>query len=152
MCSHLPPKALLLGLAQTAKATRGLLTPRCFSSHPLELGCHELRLLSSCHPRSSSLSSLHFRVLAGCILELYTCGVNVQRALDTLRHFPAFHTLRVEGGQGQGLSDRHLFAFLHSPAALSCRTFAVLDLTRCPQEKAPVNASPPCEAEVRLRR
>ena len=38
VCSYLSIRELLLTLSQTSNSTRALLTPACFSSHPLNLG------------------------------------------------------------------------------------------------------------------
>ena len=122
VCSHLPPKQLLIGLAQTAKATRALLTPGCFSSHSLYLRSRELWLLSSLPPSSSV-----FSFLARCRLgvELWTPeNADVQEVLVCLKRFSTCGELWINEG-GDGLTSRQLLDLLSSPIVRSSGSLQV---------------------------
>ena len=103
VCDCLSLQELLSTIARTAKTTRDLLTPACFSSHhlwSLDLGPREMLLLSSLPSPSPTVPSLHSRVLSEC--ELYvdfsSPSASMQQLLDSLDHFPSNKTLKMSGG------------------------------------------------------
>ena len=142
VCSYLLPKELLVTLARTAKSTRTLLSPGCFSCHPLELETFELSLLSSFGPPSSlTLQPFHRRVLSACDL-----SVNLHRedsteeALDSLDHFPSCRTLSVHSCYKK-LSDPELHALLHLSATLSCDGLTLDGFSHFQMEEVPASSS-----------
>ena len=141
VCSFLSPRALLVSLTQTAKATRDVLTPACFSSHVLALGSRELALLCSLIYSSHPLcqSSFHCRVLSDCRLSVH-CKPHrstTQRQLyDSLRHFPACKSLTLHGTRRHPwpLTDSELYTVLRHPTTVSCSEFELEDFTRVEPE------------------
>ena len=156
VCSYLPPKELLLGLAQTAKSTRATLSPGCFSCDCLALGGSHLQVLASLCPPSSLQSSFHARVLAECRLSLSMFDAVAQELIvDCLHHFPACGALDVTGD----LAPRQLYALLHSPTVQSCHVLSVTGTVRTAEKKAAVGggagagqrAAASLQAQARLR-
>ena len=140
VCSYLSPKQLLVTLAHAAKTTRALLTPACFSSHPLVLDTYELSVLSTFGPPSSlTLQPFHTHVLSDCCLSIelnLDDHISMQQVLNSLDYFPACKSLSVAAevtayhSEVQGLTDNELHALLHLPAALSCQEFNLTGFTR----------------------
>ena len=129
VCGCLPPKELLLGLAQTAKTTRVLLSPRCCASHSIRLTDRHVELLSSLFPPSSDVSSFHTRVLTECRLTIVLNeSVSREAVLDCLHHFPICGELKLESA----LNSRLQYGLLHSPAAQSCHVLHLEDSVQAP--------------------
>ena len=141
VCSYLSTKELLRGTAQTAKTTRDVLTPACFSSHVLALGSRELSLLSSlpCSSASLPLSPFyHSLVLTHCDLYVNVSSKHshVQQLIDSLHHFPTCRALNIHGGGAahQQLTDAQLHALLQHPTVLSCNNFTLDGFSRLQAE------------------
>ena len=125
VCSYLTPKQVLVTLALTAKTTREVLTPACFSSHSLELGLRELlHLCTFDPPRSSTVCSFHSRVLSDSHLtvDISSRDITVQRVLDSLDHFPTCNTLRLhcDSKRWRHLTTVDLLSLLYHPTTISC--------------------------------
>ena len=158
VCSYLSPKQLLVSVAHTARTTRALLTPACFSSHPLVLDTYELSVLSTFGPPSSlTLTPFHSRVLSCCQLSINLIPwespqLNVQQMLDSLDHFPACRSLSIRDPRGhRPLTDSELHALLHHPTVLTCDEFTLTGFTRPGAEDVPVGSELPRE-DARLSR
>ena len=126
VCSFLEPKELLVTLARTARTSRALLNPACFSQHALVLATYELLVLSSIGPPASlTLQPFHSRVLAECRLSVQLkpgSSVGWQQALDALDYFPTCRSFaaKASGGRSVQLAETELHALLHLPAVRSC--------------------------------
>lgn len=133
VCSHLYPRQLLVGLAQTSHSIRQLLTPACFSQHSVELGFRAISLLSA----SSSLTSAfhHSRLLSDHRLYL-THNDDMRHVLNSLDHFPSCGKLTVDGWRDG--SDVELHALLHHPTTRGCSELSFSGFHRLQAEMVPL--------------
>ena len=135
ICSYLSTEQLLVTLARTAKSTRDVLTPACFSYHELAFYSRRLSRLPSLALSSSSVAvpSFYGRALSACRLciGVASSSRSRRRAFDSLSHFPACRSLSLQGnGWQQQLTDDELHALLHQPAVLSCDELSLDGFTR----------------------
>ena len=155
VCSFLSPRQLLLGIARTATTTRDLLTPVCFSFHPLQLRNGAVSVLCDLD-LSSRLASATFysRVLSDCsvFVDLTTAassrgGASLRGILDALDHITVCGSLTVIGGGRRGIEDGELHALLNHPTTLSCHR---LSLDSFQPFTRPVNVLVPVDGEQSL--
>ena len=106
---------LLVSFAQTAKSTRALLTPACFSHCDLALDTYDVPLIPSCP--SEALKSFHSRVLRDSRLTIcWGPGLDVQQVLHVLDFFPTCRSLNLSGfGDDRPLTDPDLHSLLRHP-------------------------------------
>ena len=126
VCSYVSHKELLATVARTARTSRTLLEPSCFSQHTLELDTFELSVLSSYGPPSLlTLQLFHSRVLSECRLSVQLrphCGLGLHDVFDSLDYFPKCTTLAAHGHGVERLTDSDLQTFLQAASSpLLCR-------------------------------
>ena len=137
VCGFLSPLELLMSLAQTADATRGLLTPSCFSHMPLEIDHNKVAVFSSAAPPPSlAMRSFQSRVLAECDLRIsideIDHGGNVWQVFPALDCFPACRSLTLHPSPDYGLTivDSELQLLLHHPTVMACSTLSLSSFER----------------------